>query len=604
MYTQLDKTKTMSEQRPSPLQHPARTGIAAAGLAVAGLVGGAQPLAREASPAAAPAIEQFQPDLPAPHPLPQLGGEHQKASRHTHRTPPTSVELPHAAPAPSQPAPAAEHWQPVHVRERAARPVISPPQPVPPTEKPSVVPPEHKQSIDISALTVPAEAAKAMADTVYLPWSRCSGFLVRDAGGEAVGYASAEHCGLLDTAGPAAAEDYRHTRRIKGTDGNYYIVIAQPAVVAETGETQKNLQPVGSVDAMILPPSGNTSHDLALGVFAGHTPEEVLAAYNQNRLSDDMLAALKTGDVVYSSAWPVDQPKSPVGETRQQFAQAFLGLTWDSFDTGQSIDNMAVTAMPKDADGAICSPGASGSEAFVQTADGPRSLGTLTGYVDLNGVLFGTPESAQAQRQYYSDLFGVDLDQMDSLCFYSLDPPTLDGDASVVKVVNSIDQIPGHEGEITPERELQKARQAFTDPATPKTILDGYLYVPATKGGDTWIDRPMLYHDAANGAVVLAYADPGDPDHLALSLYPSLDSALFRAHSGAGGIALLNSIGADQFQPDPSGTTYGQLVDSNRLVFGGLYNGEPENMGDLYRLSFNPDGTINSQLSLKGGVVE
>jgi hypothetical protein len=236
---------------------------------------------------------------------------------------------------------------------------------------------------------------------------------------------------------------------------------------------------------------------------------------------------------------------------------------------------MIVTAVPVMADGAICSPGVSGQQLFDTSTGKVQELGTQTGYIDLTGTLRGDKSYAEMMRKQYEQWSGYDLNGIGALCFYAPALPSLDGNGSVVKVVSTPAEIPGYQGEITPYDDILKARDAFSDPTSSHTILNGSVYVSGNKGPAFWLDKPALYFDNQTGAAILEAANSYDSQHLSLYYYDNIGDIQLFAHTGDTVPTVLQSQGMPNYK-ESGANSNGSFVDQSGLEYGiELENGTP-----------------------------
>ena len=359
-----------------------------------------------AAPAPAPAATE-----PAP-PAVNAGG-----------TPVMSEPLP--GPAPGIPvAPAATSAE--------VGPVPPPPSSsVPPAPEP-VVPP-----VDLAA-----ETARFLRDTtVHLPFmDGCTGFLLRDARGGPIGAVSAAHCGLLP----------ERTPRVTGGNGGLYAVVPGPLAVRSGDVLDSSMRTVGTAQTVTLAPTTDRTHDVALISFTGIAPAQVRAAYEAIRLAPAEVAGLAPGRTVTLSAFPNVQPRNSSVPRRQVMIASVLGRA-PIYTSSQRTIPTVWTAMRANADGAVCSYGASGGAAVMSSitsgADGTpvptfRVLGVLAGFDDFrpagtNTAGYDGPRvRLEREAQTGFDLFGVD-----TTCDYAYELPDA-STAETVRLVTSSTQIP------------------------------------------------------------------------------------------------------------------------------------------------------------------
>lgn len=311
-----------------------------------------------------------------------------------------------------------------HSTEQIAGASAQPRMQIPATSTEDAPATAELQKLNPEGLSISPEISKIMhEDVVYLPALRCSGFLIRSENDEPIGILTAEHCSLRGIDG----------RWSKSKTGQTTLSFDQP-FIAQTGDTMDNLTTVGEIRQFLLNSRYDTTHDMALGVFDGHTIKEVAARYKQISLPN--VYSLKKGDVIYNSGWPVDQPNNPGPLKRQGFAMSVLGSANWAITNGDVL-NLLVAAVPVSGpDGTECSWGNSGSAAFIVGPDGkPRIIGTASAFNDF-GYLYnkGKPQDATAESNYISSTYNVDMAGYGAVCGFNYEPPVIASGAVVVTV--------------------------------------------------------------------------------------------------------------------------------------------------------------------------
>lgn len=449
----------------------------------------------------------------------------------------------------------------------------------PPPSRPEPTPTERIHAYGAENAPIPQSIQGLMRrDTVYMAGLRCSGKALRNKDGSIVGVLTAEHCSLRN----------QTAERITGSDGLTYIVQPQP-IKAKVGAHYGSLRTVAEIESYIVPKTGDTSHDIAIGVARGHSPSEAMKVYRNNALTPAELQKLKAGRTVYMASWPEYQPRNPNRLIeRQAFAMKLLGLGTTDVDTGKRL-RVAWTSVESTADGASCTPGASGSEGFVMIKGKPRSIGAASVYLDLSGrqsLPLQNGSSPSLKEGNATTVCGFAYEQT---------PPGRGG--MVIHAVRSAEQIPGY---LTPEQTLANARAKFKDPSKPKTIIDGMISIAPPlarsnrqKGGpeQLWADGVALYHDKRMHRLVMEYADPQDPDHLAYEYYDDrhLQYITIYPRSGTNDVDLRQTTGTCRYQPEATGSSRGNFIDEAGLEFGGISNVNPDFNGPTFRLAIVND---------------
>jgi hypothetical protein len=268
----------------------------------------------------------------------------------------------------------------------------------------------------------------------------CTGFLVRDAGGRPIGAVSAIHCGLLPARAP----------RVIGADGQQYVVVRGPLEV-RVGEDVSQMRAAATAQSVTLPPVSNRTHDLALITFAGTgaSPAQVRAAYEAMRMSP---GEAQPGRTVTLSAFPKAQPLNSGPMRRQVMTGTVLGQAPVFTTSGRTIPTVW-TAMRANADGAVCSYGASGGAAVTaDLAPGTgtpvfRVLGVLSGYDDYRPApqntvtqIASSYDGAKVRLERQAQT-GFDLRSADATCDYAHELPAA-ASAQTVRLVASEADIP------------------------------------------------------------------------------------------------------------------------------------------------------------------
>ncbi len=440
-------------------------------------------------------------------------------------------------------------------------------------------------------LVVPAEVSSYMqANVTYNYATRCSGFLIRDQQtGQPIGEQTAQHCGLL------AKDNHQST----GPDGQPQFNFNGPFTVATGDRLDNTMVSVGRINRLLVSALDDTSKDIVYGAFGDNDP--AIVAANANLASGEELAALKKGDVIYASGWPVDQPQATDSVLqRQEFAMHVLGdVTWE-LQTGQRL-NIKLAAVPKSASDTECSPGMSGSEAFIYSADGQtRNLGVLSGYTDFGLVYNQDPARAQAERQNIQTLFGVDMEGYAAVCAIAYTPPSIEQGAYVADVVDTsstsepLPELPPKNPNV--QADLELAQHEFDDPTYRKQILDGTVNIFSGKDGiDLYIHRPLAFYNPADNSVVIGYSNLDNNGRLIMAFYDNPSLVALYADRTDGTIPVQESIGQTTFGADTTGDDYGSYSDSNGFMFGQQLLASPLKLGPRFDLLIGKTGILSTQ---------
>lgn len=241
------------------------------------------------------------------------------------------------------------------------------------------------------------------ADTAYAQEFRHTVSVIRDSKDMPVGVATVEHGGL---------DSQRNPRR-QGSDGKTYIDMTPVAV--SQGPAHGEMQNMDQrLTNFMVPSTTDTTHDFAIGAFGNNKAGDVMDLYLQNRLDP---SSLKLGDTMYWSGFPDKQPNNPYSAKAQEVAVRVLGT--GTAETAKEKLKVVWTLMPKTADGAGCTSGASGAEGFVIIDGKKRSVGTLAGVVSLNADETTTAGSAKLYRERFERDYGVDTTGFDFGCAFT-----------------------------------------------------------------------------------------------------------------------------------------------------------------------------------------
>ncbi len=443
----------------------------------------------------------------------------------------------------------------------------------------------HEQGSENAPIPKKAEAF-IRRNTVYLTSLECSGSAIRDAKGDVIGAKTAEHCSLTNA----------KNQRILGSDGKYYIVQPQPVEV-KTGADINNLSTVATIGSWIVPNTNDLGRDTAIGVAKGQNPDKVLRAAEAAALPSAQLKKLKVGDKLYMGGWPQYQPWDKTGvDERQSFSMSVLGFGKANNGEGKEL-NVIWASVSRTKDGAVCSYGNSGGDAFAMVDGQARDAGTLSVFNDLTGTVPDIPNPNTITLPVSKS------NNVAAICGFTYELPKPSEGGMILHAVKSAGEIPGY---VSPEQAEATAREQFADPSYTKTVLNGVVSVPldssGEKGGGMWVNNPVLFHDAEHKNTVVAWADPNDPEHLSLTYIEDQDLYLLSIypHDSTAPPDFLNSTGADQYQADSTGQTTGDFVDSSQQVFGQGLTGFPDINGSGYILEPGQDGQL-SIIPAKGG---
>jgi len=411
----------------------------------------------------------------------------------------------------------------------------------------------------------------------FIEGLNCSGAVIDNDKGQAVGVLTAAHCGLRYTSDSNVAY---HTSWIKGGDSRYYM--QKWGMRLKTGDNMKSLITVGDIKQFILPTKDNINTDQALGVLAGHTAEEVLRAYKAEQLSQKEINTLVPGETqVYFAGWPVAQNGDGEGNMiRQQFSGTFFGQQVLTSAAGETL-NVAWFAVERDSNGAVCSPGSSGSEGFIlqKKSDGKievRSVGALS-----VGWDFGTyPDSKSAFEQKYGF---IDWSKVDAVCGFAT-RSLATTKHEIVNVVHDVSEIPN------PQVDSELAAQSlFFNSSYKPTVINGLVTEKNNTDDKPFIvDRPVIFANN-DGSVVIGYYDEGN---LKVRIFEKADELVFYPDDGSQ-MPSPTKTKCVMFKGAVEGVNQGSFVDDNGYEFGTfMESAKGAGSAGEYSLSLTKDGKI------------
>jgi hypothetical protein len=316
----------------------------------------------------------------------------------------------------------------------AAPPTETVPPPVPETVPPI---PETQPTL----INLEAETNKYLAsETVQLPnFGQCSGSLIRGVGGNAIGVATANHC--LPT-----------YNIVNGSDGKRYSVMGTLPDVRR-GEDVDHMSSVGTVDTSLSQPGSNDITLLKLN-GASVTNQELIQAFEANKLTKDQVLSLTQGTELIMGGYPAFLPEHPGEPVSRQKIKVDV-LAFATVYGGSSVGsiNTIVAGVKSNENGATCSPGTSGApvnQFSIKTDDkGNQSLdvkqvGKQSLFDDFTGKWYQYPNSTGEQIRRERELqYGINTAGYDGLCYISYETPKVDQET---KYVATTDDVPGYDG--------------------------------------------------------------------------------------------------------------------------------------------------------------
>jgi hypothetical protein len=325
------------------------------------------------------------------------------------------------------------------------KPVIQLPTPdtTPPQTGPVETTPHPGETAPPFDMNVEREK-DAKANTAYLPFlNGCSGRVIRNPQGIATGVVSAYHCSMYPDVAP----------RESGSDGQLYTIMNTPSLDVLVGDDVSSLSRIGTVEQVILPAAADTSHDLIIFTFEGHSPAEVRADFEASRVPESQVRNMTVGTTLHISGYPQIQPNNHTGITRRELMTlTTLGIADVYTNTNRVIPTLWTGLNASNTkDGVVCSPGESGAvattEMTVKNADGTQKavfkmVGVDSAYDDfrLTGNTIGYDAAAILKERIAFTGF-KNLAKYDSTCDLSFQTPD-PGNSDIVRLVKSSSQIP------------------------------------------------------------------------------------------------------------------------------------------------------------------
>jgi hypothetical protein len=350
-------------------------------------------------------------------------------------------------------------------------------------------------------------------NTVYINGEGCSGTLIHVNGQQnkpAAGVLFAKHCGFITDA-PAWASNNGTPDIIKGSDGVDYDL--RSPLVAETGNDESDLMPVGEIRQVIV--GGGLDNDHILGVLPGFTPEQVISSYRDEHISDKQFDQLISGvSKIYVKGWPDNQKGSKPGVLRaEQFALVYIGIMHTVTSNGEELD-LVVAAVPKEetvVDGATCSFGISGAGGVVLEHGEPKLIGPQSVFWGFDNLYNGNYSLNQYNPTAYRALMeqsfpDADWNKYAGACGFSY---TMPEKTTTIQLTSDLGIIPG-KGEPNASAAYELSLE-FANPDYKRSILNGMVKITQEdKGGPggpaTFIVNRPIIANGPNGLIIGYYA--------------------------------------------------------------------------------------------------
>jgi len=400
-------------------------------------------------------------------------------------------------------------------------------------------------------LTISEDIQKIIdRDSIYINATKCSGMLVRNTAGDAIGFTSAVHC----------FKDLLTEEPTTSIGDKQYIVRKSTDIAVYTGATKH--KDVGAISSVILPQNPsiqNATNDLMIGSLGNNDIAAVIETYKANQASTEEIA----DKTLYMGTWPVEQ-SNPDLFNRQDFAMVPIGK-----ERGISAEHDIGywTAVAATKDGAVCSGGSSGAQAFYVNSNGQvRYYGGLSLMQNLNN-------RGDQLRNDYSNTFGVDLrnPNIAAICGFSNRVPQLTNDYKVINFayqdiytsnrIQSANEFPDH------YNIDQKYAAELKNPASQKVVLQGRVRITydnfneaAGTRNPSWIENPVVFYDPALGITSFGFADSTKTLGVDFATFSIKTKPMQIVPNASGATPTLANInGKVLAKPSKNGKRYGSL---------------------------------------------
>lgn len=418
------------------------------------------------------------------------------------------------------------------------------------------------KNFNLAAMSlIPANVAEKMhQDTVWVLGS--SGSLIRNQNNTPIGVLTDEH----------QLELTPNIAQLSTDSSGQPVLKAQAPILAWAGDVFKDLTPVGQVREFYTNLSSNSASDYAIGVFNGSTLAEVEANIPQMPLSQ--VNTLPQGTILYFSGWTDRYQSSlPTQYIRQSFAMGVLGVSNEAISNGKQTYLRSITALdtasPLNTNGAEVGPGQSGAVAVAGINGKIVYVGVLSAasQVSQDYLGFNSPNTIATNKAYIENKFTVDLTGFATENILSVVPPFPDNGASIVKVESP--QNVNFGGPAMLKKNYLSQGIFYNQP---RQIIDGVVKI-STASGDSWIEKPVVYHDASSDSTLLVYYDPERSNGLGMIILDGTNNlADVSVYSYTNHLpALVNSTGNIL----PAGSNAKQFTDTNNQQFGEYGNYDP-----------------------------
>lgn len=432
----------------------------------------------------------------------------------------------------------------------------------PTTVTPPVVPAPPLQDLHPENLPgdlTPEVVSVMKENAAYILPSECSGWLLRNSDGVAVGVLSAKHCGFLPSDGNLSTD----------ANGQPVYNFNQPLTVYNGNEvgnatTPSDMTEVGVVNNVYVDPTT----DMVVLSFAGQDPEAVVALAQSQVMPASQSSTLPEGSVVFSRGITQYQPNNTGPEEMQNFAMSVLGNSnWAVTNPGgQTIEqvNLLIAAVPLSPDGAECSPGESGAGYIVynSTNNQWQVVGIATAYNDWGRYYTANnPTQAAANLAYFQSEFNASLSGYFAVCGVEQQFPSAATGGQFIPVNNPED--PSFAIDSLVEQYRDDMFEAGYTPQVIKGLVD--------LGNKGWLENPTFEYDPTTDTLLLGgytqNSDTDPADHLGVTVIQNasrnLQDLSVYSDDGKTAPSLTTATGTLELDPDQL-----SFEDQNGLAIG------------------------------------
>jgi Trypsin len=395
-------------------------------------------------------------------------------------------------------------------------------------------------------------------------WFACSALLVRNEAGEPIGEQTARHC-LPEP----IVNDYGQT-----------VIPFSQAPRLFTGDSKDSLKELPyQVHNFALP--NDHARDHAIIAFDDHDPQEVNASLNA--MTEDEITQLPVGTVLANSGWPGKQPNVSGALKRQEMTMQVIGTSNVENVTGYGTVKSLIVAVAGNKDGAICSPGDSGSPVVYEdpTSQSVRVVGNMSYFNSWAPEFNPDAEQAKLTKAYFENTYKVKLDGFSAICGISYGPADVNIPIQLKDTYEApeVGTPPLSPEYISIQEKTDQAIEDFNNPDVQKTVIDGVLTIEGGKE-TVFVDKPVVFYDNESDSVIVGYNVRGE----FITQYfdrPDLLLITARQQDEAAGLHLVS--GELTTSPEDA-DDFGEYTTANQYTFGQLLKVTPTEIGEQYAL--------------------